>query len=455
MLPLRAQKSLVKKYSNLMRKQTTIGVVSDQLMNINSRNNSITRGVTKRIFDNESETNIRDNFQDTKIYEYIYIQYRYNCMLQLLFSFISIISAIINYEGTMTKKSQMVIQISSWVAVVSSILLYLSIVVEYYIKNMVVTITTRLPMKYIDNRVNRTYLLLYILIFVVTPLPFFHDYRIPFYNSKYNCYYEIPINGILTLVCMFRMWFLIKCYLVCCRYYKPRAQRICNMNGFNTNLYFASKGMMLTSPFQISGILYGIVLFYSSYGIRIFESGIDDYSGLIFSNIWNCLWCLVITMTTTGYGDITPSTELGRFLVIVSCFCGVILLSLIIVSITNVLNLQGNEHNIYIMLERLDVMADKDATASILVSKYVRLFRKLKKKQRINVNYERDDFAYTMHVFKSKVKELDNSFPAYSGMDNIRDHLVYLEKSSHGLYEKYNDISKLMDKVVEKLNIKF
>jgi hypothetical protein len=454
MLTGNAKKSLTKKYTTFVR-NPSVGTLIDQVPNSDGCGESVARGVTKRIFTNDSETNLHDNYQDTKNYEYLYMQYRYNCMLQLLFSFISIVSSIIDYEAIMYDKTKRTSIISSWVAVASSVLLYLTLIFEYYINNRVVSITTRLPMQYIDNRENRFYLFLYIMIFVVTPLPFFDDYKIPFYNSKYNCDYEVPANGILTLFCMFRLWFIIRYYLVSCRYFKPRSQRICNMNGFNTNLYFALKGMMRTSPFQISGMLYVIVVFYSTYGIRIFESGIDDYSGIVFRNFWNSLWCLIITMTTTGYGDITPSTELGRFLVIISCFCGIILLSLIIVSIANVLGLRGNENSIYIMLERLDTMADKDATARRLVSKYVRLFRKLKKKQKINVNYEREDFAYTLHLFKDKVKELNNSFPAYSGMDNIRDHLHYLEQSTHGLYEKYTDISNLMDKVVERLNIKF
>jgi hypothetical protein len=309
-------------------------------------------------------------------------------------------------------------------------------------------------MKYIDNKWNRLCLGMKIFIFVVTPIPFTYDYKVIFYNSKFNVYYKIPINALLTLLCMFRMWFLIKYYLVCCRYFRPRSQRICNMNGFNTNLYFAIKGVMITKPFQISGILFLIVLFYSSYGIRIFERGIDDYSKLIFANFWNSIWCLIITMTTTGYGDYTPNTELGRFLVIMSCFCGVILLSLVIVSITNVLNLEGNEHSIYIMLERIDMMIDKDITASRLVSKYVNLFKKMRKRERININKEREEFAYTLHEFKDHIKILNNSFPAYSETDNIRDHLKFLEQSSHEIYNKYNDLSILFDKVIEKLNIK-
>jgi hypothetical protein len=131
------------------------------------------------------------------------------------------------------------------------------------------------------------------------------------------------------------------------------------------------------------------------------------------------------------------------------------LLSLVIVAITNILNLAGNEHSIYIMLERIDMMNEKDTIASKLVSKYVNLYRKMKKKQKIDVKNEREQFAFAMHEFKAKAGELSNSFPAYSEMDNIRDHLHFLEVSSHEIQGRYIELSKLMDKVIEKVNIKF
>jgi hypothetical protein len=411
--------------------------------------------ITQRIFIHESESYIEDNYQKTKHYECLYLQYKFNIGLQCIFSIVSIISSIITYEAIITEKSKFVSIIASSVAVANSCLLYVTIIFEYYIRNRIIGLITKLPMKFIDDATKRFYVFLYIMLFFVTPLPITTESKVSFYNTTYEVYYDIPLNGLLTLLCMFRLWFSIKYYLVSCRYSRPRSERICNINGFNTNLYFALKGMMLTSPFQICGLLFLKLIFFSSYAIRVFESGIDDYSPthLEFSNFWNCLWCLIITMTTVGYGDYVPSTELGRVLVVISSFCGVILLSLVIVSITNVLNLQGNENSIYIMLERLDAMALKDSSARKLVSRYVQLHRKIKKKQRINIREERDEFANFRNEFKNKVKELDNSFPAYTGMDNIKDHLMFLEKSSVGLYEKYSDLSILMDKVVDKLNI--
>ncbi|KAJ1491322.1 hypothetical protein T484DRAFT_1774734 [Baffinella frigidus] len=38
--------------------------------------------------------------------------------------------------------------------------------------------------------------------------------------------------------------------------------------------------------------------------------------------MWNSCWFIFITMTTVGYGDITPNTHLGRIIATSACFCG-------------------------------------------------------------------------------------------------------------------------------------
>ena len=41
-----------------------------------------------------------------------------------------------------------------------------------------------------------------------------------------------------------------------------------------------------------------------------------------FKNIWNSLWWTIVTMTTVGYGDISPVTNIGQFIAAIIMIMG-------------------------------------------------------------------------------------------------------------------------------------
>ena len=41
-----------------------------------------------------------------------------------------------------------------------------------------------------------------------------------------------------------------------------------------------------------------------------------------FNHIGNALWWTIVTMTTVGYGDISPQTDLGRFIASIAMILG-------------------------------------------------------------------------------------------------------------------------------------
>jgi hypothetical protein len=53
--------------------------------------------------------------------------------------------------------------------------------------------------------------------------------------------------------------------------------------------------------------------------------------------LWNAWWFIFITMTTVGYGDIVPSTHMGRLTSVVACFVGIVIQSLITAALANLM----------------------------------------------------------------------------------------------------------------------
>lgn len=411
--------------------------------------------ITNYIFGDKTKLLKGSNFNDTKEYEFLYYQYKVNCGLQCIFSFMSMCSAIIEYEGYASDKGDISSILASVVCMISSFFLWATIIFEFFIDCKILNQTKKLPEK-IWRKYSKNVLKLIasLVLFFIHPSPMTHWVITTTHNDKYNIDVEIPINAYFTMICLFRCWFFIKFYLVNSSYSQPRTQRICEMNGFDTNLNFALKSSMSRSPFNFYSILFIIIISICSYGIRIFERGLDKESDLVFNNFWNCVWCLVITMTTVGYGDYIPSSAMGRIFVIFSCFCGVFLLSMLIVAITNILNIRGNEKNIYLILERVDLMEEKDILAARLVSRYVKLLKLVKKNKQHAHHHkkQRDELLFSLFRFKEKCKEIDSTFPSYSNFDNIVDNLHFLERNVDSIQEKYATLNNIVKKISNKLN---
>ena len=57
------------------------------------------------------------------------------------------------------------------------------------------------------------------------------------------------------------------------------------------------------------------------------------------SNYNNAIWCMVVTMTTVGYGDFVPRTMPGRMLGFIICIYGVTGVSLMVLTLQNILRI--------------------------------------------------------------------------------------------------------------------
>ena len=57
----------------------------------------------------------------------------------------------------------------------------------------------------------------------------------------------------------------------------------------------------------------------------------------------NSLWLIIVTITTVGYGEIRPRTYLGRIVTVAAAIWGSILISVIVVSIVKLFDLEIKE----------------------------------------------------------------------------------------------------------------
>ena len=65
------------------------------------------------------------------------------------------------------------------------------------------------------------------------------------------------------------------------------------------------------------------------------------------------MWLTIITMTTVGYGDLYPRTIFGRVIDVILVVWGTFIVSLMVVVLTNTLNMDQSEKRALIVLNRL------------------------------------------------------------------------------------------------------
>ena len=144
-----------------------------------------------------------------------------------------------------------------------------------------------------------------------------------------------------------------------------------NMNGCKANYMFAVKALMKNKPYTVLVVALLFSVGIMGYFLRMFERPLSVVSGQDFNLFSNTVWNVLVTMTTVGYGDYYPKTNMGRIIGLIIAFWGVFIVSLFVVSLQNMFEFDSCEEKAFQLNERLDA---KDAlrieAANVLSSAY-------------------------------------------------------------------------------------
>ena len=185
-------------------------------------------------------------------------------------------------------------------------------------------------------------------------MPFLDGFTYREWYPDFETNAEYSVNDILLVFALLiRSAWLVRVALIHTVYMNPRATRISSMNGSQASFSFAVKGLMRQKPLRVlAASLVGSVLV-TGYCLKVLEEPLDNASGQSLGEYQNALWNVIVTMTTVGYGDYFPKTHMGRLVGILVCFWGVLVVSLFVVTITNMILLELGEDKTYRLLDRL------------------------------------------------------------------------------------------------------
>ena len=122
----------------------------------------------------------------------------------------------------------------------------------------------------------------------------------------------IPFNSLFRLLRISRLFRLTKLVRI------SKIARLSKISRMSRLLIFISKFKEnIKSIFKTNGLIYIVILT----SISIFLSAIEIYYaelGKSIESFGDALWWAFVTATTVGYGDLSPVTGVGRFIVMLT-----------------------------------------------------------------------------------------------------------------------------------------
>jgi hypothetical protein len=379
-------------------------------------------------------------------------QHKINEYISNFFAMTTIIAGVLEYEITSRYgKSDVIEEIRDsllWTSMISSFFLIFSIFTRYDLLMRWKRSTNQLT-KY-DNLINTGWyksVALEVMICMMCPYPFLKNIEYSEWNTNFQVSINYEVNNIFLALTFIRFYLVIRLALTTSNYLTSRAHRLGVLNGTEVSFFFATKCLMKDIPLtaQFTSMVSSVCIY--GFLLRVFEQPLKDVSGQDFT-LSNSFWNVIVTMSTVGYGDFFPKTTFGRFVGVLICLWGVVVVSIFVVTVTNMLAFDPTEEKTYSLLQRLSHKEElKKQATRVLASAYKgrSILKKSSKNSRAYVGSIRD-FRQNILSFQKTARTV-RSF--YEGDTEIE----ILGKSVEGLYDELSKIKEGMEEIQEALKI--
>ncbi len=430
-----------------------------------SKKNKLRGPLTNQLFEFALKLHNKEykEYKDTMELEDFHLKLMVNAILQSLLSFLSIIlcifhlSALSNQANT-NKFNQQEAKYSVTVAIFgSTVLLFILIIFEYFLISNVMKITTTVPSWIWRKKIkNVLKLIMNLLVILVHPNPIFTQVTFKYYVNSYHNYIYYEINNIFSIFVMLRIFFLVKAVLFLSKFSNPRIHRLSKMNGISLDFLFPFKCLMIDNPIFLYTILFLMFLLFGTFSIIVAEAPLETLTKVNFSNWWNAIWGLIITILTIGYGDFVPKSILGRIIIIITCFGGTFLISMLIATFSSIFSFDIGEKTVCLLIERLSLNEEKETGCVRVISKYIELMKFFKKnkhcligkKNMIKELKERKKEIVEMNSdLKTTLDKIKESYTKDAKDEFIIDYINLMENDLEILLKKFEQLSIRFEKL--------
>lgn len=233
--------------------------------------------------------------------------------------------------------------------------------------------------------------------------------------------YPIPyyVNDFLVIIQLLRVYTYIFVIITISKFYSSRADRICKMMSVDLSFSLAIKYFYKSHPNIFLLTFFIVTSFPMALMLQIIEDPPLLYLNKIrgyehtaypYNSYSNCLWNVMVIITTVGYGDYYPESILGRLLTLFISLIGIIMVS------TSITTLQGqvgfDEHQ-----KEAKIFIDRINYKNIIKDSSTDYFHKT-----LTFLYAKNDFIKTCEMNRSEIDFLLKREFEQKYKDEIKDN---------------------------------
>lgn len=200
-------------------------------------------------------------------------------------------------------------------------------------------------------------------------------------------------DTILTfLSVVIKMFFLIRCLIYMSKYTSPKAIKICFEQGGHAGSIFTLKSEFNDHLKVFAAAFLVFIILNNGILLRLCERSAQIFSGLDWDYVWNSFWCIIVTMTTVGYGDILPTTDFGRIIVGLTALLGSLVTSMVCIIFMIEFSFSKSQENAYERIKATECTLKLNHSAGKCIGLAARFFLQKKIANEIEKDALYDEF---------------------------------------------------------------
>ena len=217
-----------------------------------------------------------------------------------------------------------------------------------------------------------------IAIMIPQPLPGV-DATFKVYNKGLGKYSVYSVDSIMCVAMFVRLAYLPRFYgEVVSDLRSDAALAISRVNSVVFDNAFVVR-YVLANSLNCVVLVTSLLIILFAYMMMVFERPVDNGT---LGNYANCVWLVIITMTTVGYGDEFPTTVLGRFVAVMASLTAVVLLAVTTNLVVSQLTLSRSEAKVIEVMETISLRDELRESAAVVVQRWMRAYLGYMRKNR-------------------------------------------------------------------------